>query len=98
MIICYYVFVLSCASVRRVFLKRVCSSLFMGGAGWFMILFGLSDCMWFSTIERCISLMLHWIVVFVVLVGLASRFVVKEVFSKIVCFICLRLGFCFVSE
>ena len=29
----------------------------------------------------------------VVLVGLASRFMVKEVFSKIVCFICLRLGF-----
>ena len=41
-------FVLSCASVRRVFLKRVCSSLFMGGAGWFMILFGLSDCIWFE--------------------------------------------------
>ena len=44
-------FVLSCASVRQVFLKRVCSSLFMGGAVWFMILFGLSDCKWFSTIE-----------------------------------------------
>ena len=44
-------FLLSCASVRRVFLKRVCSSLFMGRAGWFMILFGLSDCRWFSTIE-----------------------------------------------
>ena len=44
-------FVLSCASVRQVFLKRVSSSLFMGGAGWFMILFGLSDCKWFSTIE-----------------------------------------------
>ena len=40
-------FVLSCASVRRVFLKRVCSSLFMGGAAWFMILFGLSDFTWF---------------------------------------------------
>ena len=91
-------FVLSCASVRRVFLKRVCSSLFMGGAGWFMILFGLSDCMCLSTIEWCISLMLCWTAVSVVLVGLASRFVANEVFWKIVCFICRRLGFCFVSE
>ena len=31
-------------------------------------------------------LMLRWTVVSVVLVGLASRFVVKEVFSKIACF------------
>ena len=44
-----------------------------------------------------VSLMFRWIVVSVVLVGLALRFVVKEVFSKMVCFICLRLGFCFVS-
>jgi len=44
-------FVLSCTSVRRVFLKKVCSSLFMGGAGWFMILLGLNDFMWFSAIE-----------------------------------------------
>ena len=34
-----------------VFLKRVCLSLFMGGASWFMILFGMSDCRWFSTID-----------------------------------------------
>ena len=40
-----------------------------------------------------VSLMFRWTVVSVVLAGLASRFVVKEVFSKMVCFICLRLGF-----
>ena len=37
-------FVLSCVSVRWVFLGRVCSVLLMGGAGWFMTEFGLSDC------------------------------------------------------
>ena len=29
---------------RCFFLTTVCSSLFMGGVGWFVILFGLSDC------------------------------------------------------
>ena len=37
-------FVRSCASVRQVFLGRVCSVLLMGGADWFMTEFGLSDC------------------------------------------------------
>ena len=44
-------FVRSCASVRLVFLGRVCSLLLMGGSGWFMTEFGLSDCKWVSPVE-----------------------------------------------